>query len=218
MKTVLILSGGMDSATLLWFLLARGDDVRCLSINYGQRHSKELGFAAHLCAITKVEHRIADLSVLRPFLAGSSQTDDSVAVPHGHYAAENMKLTVVPNRNALMLAVATAWAISSKSAAVAYGAHAGDHAIYPDCRPEFTDAMEKVMLLCDFTPIKLDRPFIHIDKGQICKLGVPFELTWSCYKGKEVPCGKCGACQERQEAFAFAGVPDPLLAPDSLND
>lgn len=215
MKSILIYSGGMDSTVLLYYLLARGDDVKCLSVDYGQRHRKELGCAKQVCAKLGVEHRVADLSALRPFLAGSSQTDDSVPVPHGHYAAENMKLTVVPNRNMMMLSVATAWAVSDKAGAVAYGCHAGDHAIYPDCRPEFTDAMERAMLLCDFAPVRLDRPFVHIHKGQICKLGaslgVPFELTWTCYEGGEKPCGKCGSCAERREAFAFAGALDPLL-------
>jgi 7-cyano-7-deazaguanine synthase len=125
-----------------------------------------------------------------------------------------MKLTVVPNRNMVMLAVATAWAVSAKCEAVAYGCHAGDHTIYPDCRPEFTEAMEGAMLLCDFVPVRLDRPFLHMTKGQIARLGValgvPYEQTWTCYEGADQPCGKCGACQERAEAFAYAGVNDPL--------
>ena len=214
MKTVLIFSGGMDSAVLLYYLRARGDEVRALSVDYRQRHRKELDCASGLCARIGVEHRVADLSAVRQFLAGSSQTDESIEVPHGHYAAENMKLTVVPNRNMLMLAAATAWAISVKAGAVAYGCHAGDHAIYPDCRPDFTEAIEKAMMLCHFTPIRLERPFLHMTKGQICKLGVilqvPYELTWTCYEGKERPCGLCGACQERMEAFQFAEVSDPL--------
>jgi 7-cyano-7-deazaguanine synthase len=137
-----------------------------------------------------------------------------VAVPEGHYAQENMKLTVVPNRNMLMLAAATAWAISSQYDAVAYACHAGDHIIYPDCRPAFTDAMAQVMSVCDFRPVLLSRPFLHKSKGEIAvlghQLGVPFRDTWTCYKGEAKPCGVCGACVERAEAFAFAGKHDPL--------
>src|SRR5208283_4868654 len=111
MKTILIYSGGLDSTTLLYQLKAQGRDVKALSINYGQRHSKELDFAKRNCDALGIEHRTVDLSTLKPLLGGSSQTDANVAVPEGHYAAENMKLTVVPNRNMLMLSVAAAWAI-----------------------------------------------------------------------------------------------------------
>lgn len=216
MKTILILSGGMDSATLLWFLKARGDDVKCLSVDYGQRHKKELVCAKALCDRLGVEHRVADLSGLAPFLKGSSQSDVSVPVPEGRYDEEVMKLTVVPNRNMVMLAVAAAWAVSEKADSVSYGAHAGDHAIYPDCRPEFADAMDAALKLCDWHKVRLDRPFLHMTKGQIAKLGValgvPFGETWTCYAGLDKPCGKCGACVERCESFEFAGVADPLEA------
>ena len=216
-KTIVILSGGMDSTVLLAYLLARGDEAKCLTIDYGQRHRREIESAKAVAAHYRVEHRVADLSGLRQFLKGSSQTEEGIAVPEGHYAAENMKLTVVPNRNMLMLAVATAWAISEKAEAVAYGAHAGDHAIYPDCRPEFADALGQAILLCDWHKVALETPFAHMTKGQIATLGrtlvVPFHLTWTCYVGGERPCGKCGACQERAEAFAFAGIADPLEMP-----
>ena len=216
MKTVLILSGGMDSAVLLHHLQATGHEVAALSIDYGQRHRRELHCAGYLAREAHARYQLADLSSLRPLLAGSSQTDGSVEVPHGHYSEESMKQTVVPNRNMLLLSCAIAWAVSLKFDAVAYGAHAGDHAIYPDCREEFCKAMAEVAKVCDWHPVELVRPFIAMTKGEIVKrgleLGVPFQHTWTCYEGLHTPCGKCGSCVERAEAFAFAGAPDPLLA------
>ena len=124
-----------------------------------------------------------------------------------------MKATVVPNRNMIMLAVAGGWAISLRFDRVAFGAHGGDHAIYPDCRAEFADAMDAVLALADWHKIQLVRPFVGITKTDIvtlgAKLGVPFENTWSCYKGTELHCGRCGTCVERREAFHLAGIQDP---------
>ena len=137
-------------------------------------------------------------------------------MPEGHYAEESMKQTVVPNRNMVLLSLATAWAVATKSEAVAYAAHMGDHAIYPDCRPEFAEAMSDAMRLCDWHSIKMLRPFLYpvpMDKTAIVKLGtglkVPFELTWSCYVGGDKHCGRCGTCRERVESFQLAGVADP---------
>jgi len=216
MKTVLILSGGMDSATLLYDLIAHGDSVEAIGVNYKQRHGKELACAADLCSGLGVRFDVLDLSSLSGFLTGSSQSDPSVPVPFGKYDEPSMKLTVVPNRNMFMLAAAGAIAIARKADRLAYGAHAGDHTIYPDCRPEFVDAMGKAFGLCDWHPLGLHAPYIDITKGDICKrgvaLGVPYEKTWTCYVGSDRPCGKCGSCTERAEAFGFAGVSDPLLA------
>ena len=211
MKTILIYSGGLDSTVLLFKLLREGHEVCALGVNYGQRHRKELDAATAICAKLGVEYRIADLSAIRPLLGGS-QTDDSVAVPHGHYAAETMKLTVVPNRNMIMLSVAIAWAISTKSESVSYAAHGGDHAIYPDCREEFASALNTAAMLADWHPVNIDRPFVKMSKADIValgnRLGVPMEMTWSCYEGGEHHCGKCGTCVERREAFQLTGVPD----------
>src|SRR6185503_13703772 len=160
-SVVLSLSGGLDSTVLLYSLLKDGYGVRCLSVDYGQRHKKELQSASviaktaqHDCCREgqKVEHRIADLSGMKFLFAGSSQTSPKIAVPEGHYAEEAMQQTVVPNRNMVFLSLATAWAVATKSEGVAYAAHSGDHAIYPDCRPEFTEAMEDAMRLCDWHP------------------------------------------------------------------
>jgi 7-cyano-7-deazaguanine synthase len=213
MNVVLILSGGLDSSVLLAYLLHEGHTVHALSLDYGQRHRKELASAVILAQHYGVEHRIADLSALRPLLGGSSQTDPSVPVPHGHYAEVSMKRTVVPNRNMLLLAVAGAWAISLKADAIAYGAHSGDHAIYPDCRAEFAAAMGHSLSLADWHPVTLISPFVDRTKADIAKLGhelgVPLEKTWSCYEGGTIHCGLCGTCVERREAFELAGVPDP---------
>jgi 7-cyano-7-deazaguanine synthase len=213
-KTIVVLSGGMDSATLLYYLKHQGHEVRAISMNYGQRHVRELTAAAELCRFAGVEHKIADLTGITPLLGQNSLSGRDCPVPEGHYAEETMKLTVVPNRNMILLAVATAWAVSLKYDAVAYGAHSGDHDIYPDCRPAFADALAKAVALCDWHPVRLIRPLIHMDKGEIAKLGaslgVPYQLTWTCYKGGEKHCGKCGACRERLEAFQKAGVPDPV--------
>lgn len=211
MKTILTLSGGLDSCVLLWHLKTRGDEVRCLSVDYGQRHRKELDAAKKIADLAGAEHRIADLRGIRDLLAGSSQTSD-ITVPEGHYTDASMAITVVPNRNMILLALATAWAVSTKSDAVAYAAHAGDHAIYADCRPEFADSLAEAIALCDFRPVTLHRPFIGWTKSDIALRGfdlkAPLADTWSCYAGKERHCGRCGTCVERREAFNLAGIPD----------
>lgn len=212
MKTVLIYSGGLDSTVLLYHLRSQGADVHALSVDYGQRHRKELVFASALCQELGVEHQVANLQGITHLIGNSSQTGD-IEVPEGHYAEESMKLTVVPNRNMIMLSVAAGWAINLKADSVVYGAHNGDHAIYPDCRAEFADAIAGCIKLADWHPVGLLRPFIEMSKAQVvalgAELGVPFEKTWSCYKGGAKHCGKCGTCVERVEAFQLAGVPDP---------
>lgn len=214
MKTVAILSGGMDSATMLYHLLHQKHEVRAIGFDYGQRHRKELGFAEAMCAMRGVPFVVGDLTAVGALIAGDSALlNPNVPMPEGHYEDESMKATVVPNRNMIMLSVAIGHAIANGCGAVAYGAHSGDHAIYPDCRSEFADALEKVALLCDWTPVKLLRPFVRVDKAAIVSigdsLGVPYDQTWSCYKGGELHCGKCGTCVERREAFTMAGVDDP---------
>ena len=214
MDVVVVYSGGLDSTVLLYDLLASGHGVRCLGVDYGQRHRRELAAGRSVCEALGAEYRLADLSGIRPLLAGSALTDD-VAVPDGHYADGSMKLTVVPNRNMILLSVAIGWAVSGKADAVAYAAHAGDHTIYPDCRPAFTEAMREAAKLCDWHVVDLLTPFVTMAKGEIvtrgAELGVPFERTWSCYKGGDVHCGTCGTCVERREAFAEAGVVDPTV-------
>ncbi len=212
-KAIVVHSGGLDSTVLLYFLIHQGFSVKSLSIDYGQRHKKELHYAQAICSALDVEHRIADVSGISSLLQGNSLTSSEIAVPEGHYTEENMKLTVVPNRNMILLSVAVGWGVSEKAHFVAYAAHSGDHTIYPDCREEFASALNSAIKLCDWHPIELYRPFVHKTKGDLVtlgtQLGLPFEKTWSCYKGGALHCGVCGTCVERREAFHLAGLPDP---------
>lgn len=214
-RTVLIHSGGIDSTVLLSHLLAEGREVFALSVDYGQRHRRELEAAKRICGHYGVKHQVADLRALAPLFGANALTDAQIAVPEGHYEEASMKATVVPNRNMLLIAVAASWAMSLKASSVAYGAHGGDHAIYPDCRPVFAEALDKAIRLADWHEVSLERPFVGMDKTAIVRrgaeLGVPLELTWSCYVGGERHCGKCGTCVERKEAFVRAGVPDPTV-------
>jgi len=218
MKCVLTYSGGLDSTVLLYQLRAAGDEVYCLSLDYGQRHRRELQAARALAGRLALAHREVDLTAITPLLQGSSLTSPKIPVPEGHYAEATMKATVVPNRNMILLSLATAWAISLQADAVAYAAHSGDHAIYPDCRGAFTEAMDAAIRLADWHPLRLERPFVHLTKADIVRrgaeLGVPFAECWSCYQGGEKHCGRCGTCIERREAFYLAAVTDPTAYSD----
>lgn len=204
MKTILIYSGGMDSTTLLYKLRAVGDRVFCLSFDYGQRHRKELQSAQKICRRLKVLHKIVDITAVKNFMGGSALTS-KIKVPEGHYADQSMRITVVPNRNMIFLALAIAQAVSLKFDRIAMAVHAGDHAIYPDCRPAFIKGMRTVSKIANYQKIDIYTPFLHVTKRAIAKigrkLGVPYELTWTCYKGLKKPCEKCGACVERAEAL-----------------
>jgi len=216
-KVVIILSGGMDSTTLLYDVVKKygKENVFALSFNYNQKHRKELVYAKKSCNLLGVHQKTLNLRLLNT-VAPSCLTRDDWKVPEGHYESENMKQTVVPNRNMVMLSLATAYAIGIGAKKLFYGAHSGDHAIYPDCRPEFIEKMKDVIRICDWTSIELVAPYFNIDKGDIAikgqSLGVDYSLTWTCYKGKRNPCKEsfCGACSERILAFEKAGYPDPL--------
>jgi len=213
---VAIVSGGLDSVTLAHLLHAEGYALHLLSFNYGQRHKKELAFAEHCASRLDARYDVIDLSALGGFLKGSALTD-TIPVPDGHYADSTMAITVVPNRNAIMLTIAYGIAVAEQAEVVAIGAHAGDHYIYPDCRPAFItafDAMQKTAVEGFGNPnLRLEAPFMHMAKQQIIRLGsvlgVPYADTWSCYKGGDKHCGTCGTCFERREAFQLAHVPDP---------
>ena len=213
MKAVVLFSGGLDSTVLVQQLIHDQASVRLLSINYGQRHKKELSHSSRIATSMNLPHRILDLPDLAELLSGSSLTDSSVELPEGHYAEESMKSTVVPNRNMILLALAAGYALSIDFDTVAYAAHAGDHTIYPDCRPVFADAMQNALQLADWKDLRLHRPFVNLTKAELvrigAKLGAPLHLTWSCYAGEESHCGKCGTCVERKEAFEVAKITDP---------
>jgi 7-cyano-7-deazaguanine synthase len=214
---VVIISGGLDSTTLVYHLRAQGSHVRMLSFDYGQLHRRELDCARRIAQDLQLSHRVVDLRPVAALLSGSALTDPGVAVPDGHYTDESMRATVVPNRNALMLDVAVAVAVTAGCEAVAFGAHGGDHAIYPDCRPEFVEAFTASARLANdgflAAGFRVLAPFLRLSKADIVRLGagygVPFERTWSCYKGGARHCGTCGTCTERREAFQLAQVPDP---------
>ncbi|WP_417534308.1 7-cyano-7-deazaguanine synthase QueC [Marinobacterium stanieri] len=213
-KVVVVYSGGMDSFTVLHRALRDGFDVYALSFNYGQRHSKELRYAKLVCEELGVPHRITDITEINQLLQGSSLTSSDIEVAEGHYAADNMKTTVVPNRNMILLSLAVGYAVSLGAKVVFYGAHSGDHTIYPDCRPEFVQAMNSVTQIANFEPVEIVSPFLDDDKTEILRyglgLGLDYAKTWTCYNGREEACGKCGSCVERLEAFAVNGFTDPL--------
>ncbi len=219
MSSLVLLSGGMDSTTALAATLAVAgpeDAVEALFIDYGQRHIRERQSSIAVAAHYGV--RWAELD-LRSFGASvtSALTSPGLGVPHGHYTAESMAQTVVPNRNATMLAAAAGIASSRGLAHVVTAVHAGDHAVYVDCRPEFITALSAAMVLgCG---VDIVAPFVHTTKTDIAREGAallaPYDLTWSCYEGGDIHCGRCGTCVERAEAFHDAGVADPTAYIDA---
>ena len=220
-----MVSGGLDSVTLAHGLASEGYSLNLLSFDYGQRHARELDYARLCAERLGAGHDVVDLKGVGRLLKGSALTDD-VPVPHGGYEEPNMALTVVPNRNAIMLSIAFGAAVADGAVIVAAGMHAGDHFVYPDCRPEFVeafDAMQRRAIegLGDEPP-RLHAPFIRNTKAEIvalgASLGVPFADTWSCYEGGEEHCGLCGTCVERREAFELAGVEDPTVYAESAAD
>ncbi len=222
-STVAVFSGGLDSTVLLYAMLKQGIDVRgAITMNYGQKHSKEIEQAALICEKAGVQHQVADLRSIASLFGGSSLITGNEAIPEGHYEEDNMKSTVVPNRNMILISVAAAWAISKEAETIAYAAHSGDHAVYPDCREAFAQALDNAVQLCDWHPLHLFRPLVSISKADIVTLGVtvgaPMELSWSCYKGGALHCGCCGTCIERREAFYLAKVEDPTVYEETAPD
>lgn len=214
MNTLLICSGGLDSVTLAYRLHAANQLAALLCFDYGQRHKKEIA-SARLCAQRlDVPFSLLDISDIGRQLSGSALTDD-IDVPKGHYTRDNMQLTVVPNRNAIMLTIAFGVAAARKLDAVAVAVHGGDHFVYADCRPEFIQAMATMqqLALADQQQVQLLAPYVETDKVAIARdaarYAVPVADTWSCYEGGELHCGRCATCLERIEALAQAGVSDP---------
>ena len=209
--SVIIVSGGLDSITLLH---DKAETIAlAISFDYGQNHSKkELPYAEYHCQKLGIPHITIPLTFMHQYFK-SSLLEGAEAIPEGHYEEENMKSTVVPFRNGIMLAIATGIAESHELKRVYIANHGGDHTIYPDCRPEFIDAMDKATSAGTFVDVRVEAPYTNISKADIVRrgaaLGIDYAKTWSCYKGSEIHCGKCGTCVERKEAFADAGVEDP---------
>jgi len=213
MKVVVLCSGGMDSVSALYWANAEHEVVAALSYNYGSKHNpREIPFAKLHADKLGIRHQIINLDFIDK-LFNSALLSSGGEIPEGHYQAENMKQTVVPFRNAIMLSIAAGWAESLEAEGLVIAAHSGDHAIYPDCREAFMKAMADTIREGTYAGIKLLRPFIDLNKGAIVtvgvKHGVDFSKTYSCYKGGAIHCGKCGTCVERREAFIDAHIPDP---------
>lgn len=209
-NSLIIVSGGMDSITLLHY---RKEQISlAVTFDYGSNHNRrETEYAAYHCKSLGIEHIVIPLSFIHDYFK-SSLLQGADAIPEGHYTAENMKSTVVPFRNGIMLAVACGIAESRGLDRVLIANHNGDHAIYPDCRENFIAAMGKAMEAGTYEHISIDAPFTDISKTDIAligkRLGIDYSKTYSCYKGGEKHCGKCGTCVERKEALRNAGIGD----------
>lgn len=219
-KAVVIYSGGMDSFTILQRAYKDGYDLYPLTFDYGQKHSKEIDYARRVCDELNLPHRIIDITAINQLLQSSSLTSNK-SIPEGHYEADNMKSTVVPNRNMILLSLAIGYAVDIGASKVFYGAHSGDHAIYPDCRPEFVRAMNAVASIANYEPVEIVTPYLQGDKISILRdglaMGLDYGKTWTCYNGREKACGKCGSCVERLEAFTLNNSVDPLLYEQGSN-
>ena len=210
---MVLCSGGMDSVAALHWAAREHTVMAVASFDYGAKHNhRELPFAGEHAAQLGVRHEIIAMEFVNR-LFSSDLLKSGGDIPEGHYEAANMKQTVVPFRNAIMLSIACGFAESIGAEGLVIAAHGGDHAIYPDCREDFMRAMSDAMRLGTYAGVQLLRPFIAMDKAAIAaagaKLGVDFARTWSCYKGGALHCGRCGTCVERREAFAHAGLADP---------
>lgn len=212
-NSVIIVSGGMDSITLLY---DHKDEIALgISFDYGSNHNaREIPFAKMHCERLGIKHITINLDFMHQFFK-SSLLDGAEAIPEGHYADDNMKSTVVPFRNGIMLSIAIGIAESNNLDQVFIANHGGDHTIYPDCRPEFINAIDAAATAGTYNNVKVVAPYTKITKSDIArigkKLGIDYTETWSCYKGGEVHCGKCGTCVERKEALAEAGIEDKTI-------
>lgn len=218
MKAVAIVSGGIDSTTLLYKLASEGYEVHALTVLYGQKHAREVDSACKIANLLGIKHTIIELPQLGQILK-SALTNPEITVPQVPSDArfyDSLKVTVVPNRNAILLAIACGFAESVGAKDVFYAAHYSDRGVYPDCRKEFVDAFQTAMRLStDDKQLNVKAPFVGMTKGQVValgtKLGVEYGQTWSCYNGQEKHCGVCSSCRERKRAFLEASVDDPTV-------
>lgn len=223
-SVVVVLSGGMDSTTLTAHYAALGRKIIAITVNYGQRHHREIQSAQAVAAHYGAEHHIVDLKAVGALLGGSALTDPEVDVPDGHYAEETMRATVVPNRNAILANIAIGLAVARRAPIVALGMHSGDHFIYPDCRPVFVEAVDRLAQVANegFSAPHVEAPFLTWTKTEIAaygtRLGAPLDKSWSCYRGGEIHCGTCGTCYERRESFRDAMVTDPTNYLDNVTE
>lgn len=214
--SILILSGGMDSTTMLYEYADRIE--LAVSFNYGSNHNaREIACAAENCRRLRIQHLVIPLDFIARYF-NSSLLSGAEAIPEGAYSSENMRSTVVPFRNGIMLAVAAGLAESYGLKHIMVANHLGDHTIYPDCTRAFVDAMSEAVKMGTFPGITILAPYTDITKSDIArrgkKLGLDYSLTYSCYKGGEKHCGKCGTCIERREALRDAGIDDPTVYED----
>ena len=208
--SLIVVSGGMDSVTLLYDM--KDSIALAVSFDYGSNHNaREIPLAAMHCGRLGIRHITIGLDFMQKYFQ-SSLLDGADAIPEGHYADDNMKSTVVPFRNGIMLAIAAGIAESNGLKNVLIANHGGDHAIYPDCRPEFVSAMDAATTAGTYVGVRVVAPYTNLTKADIARkgkrLGIDYAETWSCYKGGEKHCGRCGTCVERREALAEAGIED----------
>jgi len=214
MKIVQALSGGMDSTTVLGRLLADGHEVHCLNFTYGSKHNQyECAAAKNVAQHYNVPYQLIDLSTaFSGFKSNLLKTGGEI--PEGHYEQENMVLTVVPGRNTIFAAILMGYAESIGAERIALGVHQGDHAIYPDCRLEYIQALDALVKLATEGKVQVATPYLHTDKIGIINDGmtinVPYHLTRTCYKDESISCGRCGSCTERIEGFQKNGIKDPI--------
>ena len=230
-KAIVVVSGGLDSTTLLYHVIDKGIDVEVITFHYGQKHSIEVGYAKGTCSKLGVKQHVLTL----PTLPGSSLTEEDVEIPKDDYSVETQRITVVPNRNMVMLSIAASYAIACGVTGIYYAAHSNDQAVYPDCTEVFVEEINEALFAGNYEHVKIRAPFIQLSKADIVevghRLGVPFEDTWSCYDpymivhtppmqgrtpttkvGRELlHCGTCGTCRERKMAFEIAGIEDPTV-------
>ncbi len=215
-SAIIVLSGGMDSGVLLADYVSKVDVVAALFFYYGSKHNdKEMACAEVLATKYGVELKKISLPFINELFNSSLLTGSDLEIPEGHYEEENMKSTVVPFRNGIMLAIAAGYAESVEADMLLIGSHAGDHAIYPDCRPEFNKAFADAVRLGTYNGVRIEAPYSGISKMEIGRIGYqvdfPFEKSWTCYKGLDIHCGKCGSCVERKEALNVDGHVDPTV-------
>lgn len=216
-KAVLVVSGGIDSSTLIYKTVREGYETYALTLIYGQKHKREVESARKVCDTLHVAHKIIDISSIKEILSGSALTDSKVDIPEVPETAEHyetLKTTIVPNRNSIFLSIAIGCAVSIGANHVFFGAHHSDRGVYPDCRREFVEAFQHAERLANDNPLLVvTAPFVSVNKSEIVRLGielgVPYKETWSCYKGGEIHCGVCSSCRERKRAFQEADVLDP---------